>query len=31
MNKITVRQLAQKLKLENLAGDEGLNNVIDKR
>jgi HPr kinase/phosphorylase len=29
MNKITVRQLAQKLKLENLAGDEGLNNIIE--
>lgn len=29
MNKITVRQLAKKLKLENLAGDEGLNNIIE--
>ncbi|MFZ0443079.1 MAG: HPr(Ser) kinase/phosphatase [Bacillus sp. (in: firmicutes)] len=29
MNKITVRQLAKKLKLENLAGDEGLNNFIE--
>ena len=29
MNKITVGQLAKKLKLENLAGDEGLNNIIE--
>jgi HPr kinase/phosphorylase len=28
MNKITVRQLAQKLKLEILAGDEGLESII---